>query len=110
MKTIQKIIFTLALVLLIVQVGRAQTNKAYGNNMVKVDSIAGQPVFAIYSGDLDQDGGINIFDIPMLANALNDPFPYGYLVADINGDGGVDIYDIPYLANNINGDIFVQRP
>ena len=87
---------------LISQKTQAQTtNNAYGDNQIIVDHIAGVPVFAIYSGDINQDGSVDIYDFP-LYDADNLAFGSGYLPTDLNGDGSVDIFDFPiYDANNL---------
>jgi len=60
---------------------------AYGNNMIKVDSIPNK--FAIYSGDINQDGAIDGTDLSLIDNAAFE-FVSGYVVQDCNGDGVVD--------------------
>ena len=77
--------------------GQVVANKAYGDNMVQVDVIAGVPVFAIYSGDIDQSGVIDgadfgVYDFDAQLNVQ------GYFITDLNGDGEVNgsdfgIYD-----------------
>ncbi len=69
--------------------------KAYGANMVLLEN----NVYGFYTGDLNQDGAIDISDFPMLYND-NDLFLYGYYASDLNGDGSVDISDFPLLYNN----------
>jgi hypothetical protein len=72
------------------------TNNAYGDNQAQVEP----GVFAIYSGDLNQDGFIDVFDFPIF-DADNAAFASGYVVSDLNGDGFVDVFDYPvYDANN----------
>jgi hypothetical protein len=103
MQALIKSFFMCVVLLTITQVSLAQTtNNAYGDNQVIVDSTAaGVPIFAIYSGDMNQDGAVDIFDFP-LYDSDNLNFGSGYLVTDINGDGFVDIFDFPiYDANNL---------
>ena len=71
------------------------SNKAYGNNMKAVQS----GVFAIYSGDINQDGFIEALDYAPLLND-NDNVVEGYNVTDLNGDGFVEGSDFPILINN----------
>ena len=86
-----------------------QTNNAYGDNQVIVDSIAGVPVFAIYTGDMNQDGYVDAFDFPQFDfDALSGSS--GYLVTDLNGDGFTDAFDFPvYDVNSLAG-VSIQRP
>ena len=73
----------------------AQTNNAYGDNQVEVEP----GVFAIYSGDINQDGYVDIVDYPLFeADQL--ALASGYLPADLNGDGYVDIVDYPLFELN----------
>ena len=54
------------------------------------------------TGDLNQDGIINILDIIILVNLILDDSPYNEL-GDLNGDGGLNILDIVTLVQNILG-------
>jgi hypothetical protein len=115
MSTLKKLVIAAVILLAGIDFVNAQnTNKAYDDNMKLVDSVwtgsAWQKIYAIYSGDLNQDGFVDIFDIPEFTTVAASAFPYGYLVSDINGDGFVDIFDIPVLATNIEGQVYVHRP
>lgn len=82
-------------------------NKAFGNNL----SNMGNGVFAIYSGDLNQDGSIDFADYPSLDFA--NQYPYGILdydANDINYDGSVDFADYPLLDINSSISIYSIRP
>lgn len=71
--------------------------QAYGNNQIQVDA---SPLrFAIYSGDVNQDG---IVDGADLAAIDNDSFNFamGYRDTDLNGDGFVDGTDTAICDNN----------
>ena len=95
----KKIILIFSVVLLY-NAGFAQsnTNNAYGDNQVQVEP----GIFAMYSGDLNQDGYIDPFDYTIL-EADNLTFAYGYVVSDLNGDGFVDPYDyVIFEKNNLN--------
>ena len=76
-------------------------NKAYGNNMVQKGS-----KWCIYSGDVNQDGLVDISDIT-LVDFDNLNFLVGYRSTDINGDGLIDIVDVS-LAD-INNLKFVNK-
>ncbi|MFZ1320729.1 MAG: hypothetical protein WAT71_04160, partial [Ignavibacteria bacterium] len=73
------------------------STKAFGNNQIQVDA---SPVrFAIYSGDVNQDGTIDLSDGSLIDNdAFN--FASGYLSTDVNGDGIVDVADAVFVDNN----------
>ena len=74
--------------------------KAYGNNMVSVDI---SPVrYALYSGDIDQDGFVNLTDV---INIYNDAsgFLTGYNSTDLNGNSIVDLTDLIIAYNNSAG-------
>ncbi|MBK8983713.1 MAG: FG-GAP repeat protein [Ignavibacteria bacterium] len=70
---------------------------AYGNNMQQVDL---SPVrFGIYSGDVNQDGTIDLTDGSLIDNdAFN--FASGYLPTDVNGDDVTDLADAVFADNN----------
>ena len=83
----------------------ASANKAYGDNMIEVES----GVWAFYSGDINQDGFIEGSDFPLLFNS-NDNFEEGYLITDLNGDGFVEGSDYPILFNNSDNFIESMHP
>jgi hypothetical protein len=68
-------------------------SQAYGNNQVSVAS----GVFALWSGDLNQDGAI-----PLIL--------FGYERSDLTGDGVVESSDYLLMENNIPFILFTQRP
>lgn len=72
-------------------------SNAFGNNMKQIDEM---PIrYAIYSGDVNQDGAVDITDGTLIENdAFN--FITGYIVTDLNGDGAVDIADQTIADNN----------
>jgi hypothetical protein len=72
--------------------------QAFGNNMKEVEP----GVWAIFSGDLNQDEFIDPFDFGLyLDDSIN--FAYGYYASDMNGDGFTDPFDFGiYLNNSIN--------
>ncbi len=79
-------------------------NKAYGNNMVLSIGKA-----CLYTGDVNQDGIIDITDISLIDNdAFN--FVTGNVVTDLNCDGIVDGNDIIYADNNALNFIGVMHP
>jgi hypothetical protein len=80
-------------------------NKAYGNNMIQLES----GVYGFYSGDLNQDGFIESGDYPSLYND-SDAGLEGYYSTDLNGDGFVESGDYPILFNNSDSGIEISRP
>jgi hypothetical protein len=75
----------------------AALSQAYGNNEVQVDI---SPLrFAIYSGDVNQEGVVDGTDGALVDNdAFN--FEFGYVATDVNGDGVVDGSDAAIVDNN----------
>ena len=71
--------------------------------------ISANNVHLIYSGDINQDGAIDIFDIQLAENAATN-FEFGYNVSDCNGDGSADIFDLQIIENNATLFIFNARP
>ncbi len=81
--------------------------QAFGNNMKLVD---GAPVrYGIYSGDVNQDGTIDLNDVLSVYNAAA-VFTSGYVVNDINGDSIVDLNDILIAYNNSAAFAAVVKP
>lgn len=84
---------------------QSNPNNALGDNQIEVEP----GVFAIYTGDVNQDGNIDISDSPIVEAGISNG-DFGYLVADLNGDGNVDISDMPILETNIALGIFAVTP
>ncbi len=82
-------------------------NKAFGNNQVLADN---SPVrFAIYSGDINQDGTVDASDLSDTDNdALNSLS--GYVRTDVTGDDFVDAGDVSIVDNNAINSISLIRP
>ena len=81
--------------------------QAYGNNLIQVDS---SPIrFAIFSGDVNQDGIIEGAD---LVEVDNDAFNLvtGNVNTDVTGDNFVDGSDLSIVDNNAFGLVIVRRP
>ncbi len=73
-------------------------SRSYGNNMKQIDSAPDK--FAIFSGDVDQDGLIDASD---LSDGDNDAAVSlsGYVNTDVTGDDYVDAEDISIVENNV---------
>lgn len=79
--------------------------QAFGGNLTEVET----GVWAVYSGDINQDSGIDVFDYliinPDIVNGLS-----GYLATDLDGNGSVDGFDYLLLNENIINGIGVSTP
>jgi hypothetical protein len=81
--------------------------QAFGNNLIQVDA---SPVrFAIYGGDVDQDGTVDATDMSMIYNDAQG-FASGYVLTDLNGDDFVDGTDFAIADNNAANFVSVVRP
>ena len=69
-------------------------SQAYGNNLILKSG-----KYCDYSGDVNQDGFVNLADVLLIFNASS-VFSSGYIVADVNGDGIADLTDITIAYNN----------
>ncbi|MBS1518078.1 MAG: glycoside hydrolase family 9 protein [Bacteroidetes bacterium] len=82
-------------------------SKAYGNNTVQVDN---SPVrYGIYSGDVNQDGVIDVSDGSIIDNDIFN-FSTGYISSDVNGDRLADIADGLISENNAVNFVTVIKP
>lgn len=69
-------------------------SQAFGNNLIQKGT-----KFCMFSGDINQDGIIDLTDLSLADNdAYN--FATGYLITDVNGDYFVDVADISIIDNN----------
>lgn len=83
------------------------SSRAFGNNLTKIDNTPDR--FAIYSGDISQDGNIDAEDIALTDNdAFN--FISGYVVTDVTGDNAVDANDLAVVDNNVFNFVSLIRP
>ncbi len=80
---------------------------AYGSNQLQVDQ---SPLkFAMYSGDVNQDGLADLTDIVLINNDAN-VFEEGYENTDVNGDSFVDVTDVITAYNNSIKFVSAIRP
>jgi len=79
--------------------------KAYGNNQISI----GAGIWAIYNGDINGDGGIDLSDYASWESDYNE-FAFGVFTTDLNGDGSVDLIDYALWESNFNGFIFANYP
>jgi len=83
------------------------SSQAFGNNIRQIDT---SPLrYGIYSGDVNQDGIIDLNDVLLTYNAAN-TFEAGYVATDINGDSIVDLNDILIAYNNSAGFVGEAKP
>ena len=65
--------------------------------------------FAMFSGDVNQDGTIDIMDLIESENKAAE-FQFGYYQTDCNGDGATDLLDLQYMENNGDRFLYISRP
>ena len=65
--------------------------------------------YALYAGDVNQDGSIDAFDAQIAENGTTSLF-FGYDSSDCNGDGLIDLFDLQLIENNGTLLIFTSRP
>jgi hypothetical protein len=66
-------------------------------------------LFGAYSGDVTQDGSIDVFDALMCQDDIAN-FASGYFHTDLNGDGSVDLFDGIVIDNNVSQYIGIISP
>jgi len=78
--------------------------KAFGSNMMQADA---SPLrYAVYSGDINQDGNVNLSDVLHAYNDAN-TFVTGYAVSDVTGNNITDLSDVILTYNNSN--LFISK-
>ncbi|MEO8209255.1 MAG: FG-GAP-like repeat-containing protein, partial [bacterium] len=81
--------------------------QAFGNNLKQVDH---SPIrFAIYSGDVNQDGTVDLSDLTLIDNDAG-AFTSGYVNTDLTGDDFVDVADLALGDNNAANFVSVVKP
>jgi hypothetical protein len=80
-------------------------SKAFGNNMKQVSP----GVFAIYSGDINQDANVDNLDYSAWEEDANN-LQSGYFPTDLNGDGNVDNLDYSIWETNSNNFVYSITP
>lgn len=84
-------------------------SSAYGSNMKLIDGLPDIDKYGIFSGDVNQDGFINLSDVVDIYNDAGN-FITGYKVTDTNGDDITDLSDILIANNNSIGFVTLVRP
>lgn len=83
------------------------STQAYGGNLSQVDL---SPLrFAIFSGDENQNGIVDLSDVVNASNAASS-FNTGYVTSDMNGDNVVDLSDLVITSNNASAFIEAVMP
>lgn len=82
-------------------------NRAFGSNQKYL--FFNYSVYTIYSGDVNQDGIIDITDAGKIGNDANN-FVTGNVATDLNGDGLVDVSDAVFADNNSFNFVGLVRP
>jgi len=79
--------------------------QSFGSNMI----LNGNK-YCIFSGDIDQDGYINLSDVIPINNDASSFVTGSYLVSDLTGDNIVDLTDLSICYNNASNFVRVIRP
>lgn len=77
---------------------------AYGNNLILNGSS-----YCVYTGDINQDGTVDVTDISVTANDAAESMS-GYLLSDLNGDSYTDASDISIVSNNATNSVMKVVP
>ena len=79
--------------------------QSYGNNM----KLKGGK-YCLYSGDVNQDGYITLFDVIPIYNDASNFVSGRFLATDLTGDSIVDLTDVTLCYNNSANFIRVRKP
>ena len=82
-------------------------DQAFFGNMIDV---YGENIWSFYTGDLNQDDFIDIFDFPAYDFDNQNFVAFAYANTDMNGDGFVDIFDFPIFDFNNQNFVFAMYP
>ena len=81
--------------------------KSFGSNSVQINN---SPVrYAIYSGDINQDGTADLTDEVYVFNDAGN-FSGGYLITDVTGNSLVDLNDLTITYNNAANFVIAMLP
>ncbi len=85
----------------------SSVSKSYGSNIQQVDA---SPLrFGIFSGDVDQNGTVNLTDVLTVFNQ-SIIFATGYKVTDLTGNYITDLNDVIFAFNNSIGFVVKVTP
>jgi len=85
----------------------SSSSQAFGSNLIQVDASPNR--FAIFGGDVNQDGTVDATDVSTIDNDASN-FVSGYVVTDLTGDEFVDGTDFAIADNNAANFVSVVRP
>jgi hypothetical protein len=83
----------------------SSASQAYEDNMREIET----GVYAMYSGDLNQDQSIDNADLDSLFVDI-ELSNFGVLATDLNGDGAVDNVDLDNAFINIGNSVYAHYP
>jgi len=86
----------------------SDSSKTYGNNVKGINHFTGRK-FAMYSGDVNQDGIIDATDVSAIENDAATGLS-GYVNTDITGDDFVDASDLSLVETNAYNSVSLMRP
>jgi Carbohydrate esterase, sialic acid-specific acetylesterase len=79
-------------------------SKAYGDNLILVGD-----KYCVYSGDVNQDGSVDLSDLSMIDNDAAASVE-GYVKTDLTGDSFVDLSDLSIADNSATAFASVIKP
>jgi hypothetical protein len=82
---------------------------AYGNNLIFIPGNISAGGFAIYGGDINQDGSVDLIDVSEVYNDIIN-FSTGYVISDMTGNNSTDLNDLVLTYNNAAGFITEITP
>jgi len=83
----------------------SSASNSYGDN-----AVLKAPAWCFYSGDVNQDGVIDLTDVLQIYNDAGIFLTGDYLQTDLNGDSVSDLTDLLIAYNNSTGFVSVKRP
>jgi hypothetical protein len=84
-------------------------SKLYSDNVNSAAKNMGDGRYALFSGDVNQDGTADAMDLQITENDSY-YFIFGYNSSDCNGDGASDALDMQLIENNTALFLFKARP
>jgi len=87
----------------------ASVGSAYGDGINDPLINMGSGVYAIYGGDINQDGTVDLLDLTITESDAGN-FVFGYNASDCTGDGSSDLLDLTVIEANAGLFLFYARP
>jgi len=81
------------------------SSQAYGDNLKLKGS-----KYCLYSGDINQDRFITLFDVIPIYNDASSFVSGNYIPTDLTGEGIVDLTDVTLCYNNSSNFISIRKP